>query len=43
MNQQLTIFKCEEFEDGVNNGNDKGETEEIDVSLQESLFDCILK
>lgn len=42
LNNLLTIFECEKFEDRVNDGDDEGQGQEVDVCFQKSLFDRIL-
>ena len=36
------VLKCEELEHGVDDGDDEGEYEQVDVGLQEGLLDTVL-
>ena len=36
------VLKCEELKDGVHNGDDEREYEQVDVGLEEGLLDAVL-
>ena len=36
------VLKCEELKDGVDNGDDECEYEQVDVGLEEGLLDAVL-